>query len=252
MVDHAPDAPIALLASPVRRAIVDALADLRRDPEVQDPWPDEPGLTAAQLAELLELHVTTVRFHLDRLVAAGMLRSRFDRQGVGRPRKVYAVEPGALDQRSPGRGYRLLAGLLAHHLVPPPGKPAPTPYQAGRSWADEHVKPPEDATPAQTPGAWLGKVGRMVDVLTDWGYTPRVSTSGQGRTVEVTLVDCPVLDLAREQPAVVCGVHRGLIAGTMSRLGEDDVSVGLVPFVDPDTCLAQVTTHTPFHGQERT
>ena len=70
----------ALLASPVRRKIVDALA-------LADGDADTPGFTAAELGAEVGLHVTTVRFHLDQLVAAGLVESAVRREGgAGRPR----------------------------------------------------------------------------------------------------------------------------------------------------------------------
>ena len=45
---------------------------------------------------------------------------------------------------------------------------------------------------------------------------------------------------------MVCGIHRGLIAGAMQQFGESDTQVSLEPFVQPQLCLAHVTTHTPF------
>ena len=60
----------------------------------------------------------------------------------------------------------------------------------------------------------------MIDVLQEWGYTPELRTSEGGRVAEVTLAHCPFLELARANPAVVCGIHRGLIAGSLAQLGE--------------------------------
>ena len=69
----------ALLASPVRRRLVDALANA-------DGGATTPGLTAAELGSQVGLHVTTVRFHLDQLVAAGLVESAVRREGgAGRP-----------------------------------------------------------------------------------------------------------------------------------------------------------------------
>ena len=45
-------------------------------------------------------------------------------------------------------------------------------------------------------------------MLQEWGYTPEIATTDRGRTAEITLVDCRFLALARENPAVVCGVQR--------------------------------------------
>ena len=121
-----------------------------------------------------------------------------------------------------------------------------TPAEAGRRWAVEHVAPEQGSMPADTPGRWLGKLAQMIDVLQEWGYTPELKTSEGGRVAEVTLAHCPFLDLARANPAVVCGIHRGLIAGSLAQLGESATRVSLEPFVDDTTCIAHVSTTTPF------
>ena len=64
----------ALLSSAVRRSITDLVA---ADP---DRW------TASRLAEELDLHVTTVRFHLDQLEQAGVLESGVERRDRRGPR----------------------------------------------------------------------------------------------------------------------------------------------------------------------
>ena len=233
----------ALLASPVRRQIVDALA-------LADGDADTPGFTAAELGTEVGLHVTTVRFHLDQLVAAGLVESAVRREGgAGRPRKVYTLAPGSLDDvdaRSEADHLRLLSGLLASTLSQGVSGHAMTPAEAGRRWAVEHVAPEQGAPPADTPGRWLGKLAQMIDVLQEWGYTPELKTSEGGRVAEVTLAHCPFLDLARANPAVVCGIHRGLIAGSLAQLGESATRVSLEPFVDDTTCIAHVSTTTPF------
>ena len=233
----------ALLASPVRRKIVDALAH-------DGPAGDGAAMTAAELGALVGLHVTTVRFHLDQLVAAGIVESAVRREGgAGRPRKVYSLAPGSLDDvdaRAEADHLRLLSGLLAQTLADGVSGHAVTPAEAGRRWALEHVPAEPGAGPADTPGRWLGKLAQMIDVLQEWGYTPELRTTEGGRTAEVTLAHCPFLDLARANPAVVCGIHRGLIAGSLSQLGETATRVSLEPFVDDSTCVAHVSTTTPF------
>ena len=59
----------------------------------------------------------------------------------------------------------------------------------------------------------------------------------------------PFLGLARSNTAVVCGIHRGLITGSMEQFGEPDTHVGLEPFVGPTTCVALVSTRTPFRDR---
>lgn len=232
----------ALLASPVRRALVEAL-----DAHAADGADDDRGLTAADLAEVVGLHVTTVRFHLDQLVAAGLVRSEVRRRATaGRPRKVYLRER---DPAPPARGsdpLRLLTGLLAEAMTATVGGEKVTPVEAGRRWAREHLPHHEDRAPADSAGVWLGRLGETIGVLEEWGYQPEVSTSEGGRSVRVELADCPFLDLARANEAVVCGVHRGLIAESLAQSGEVRAEVALEPFVTPTRCLAHIRTTTPF------
>lgn len=230
----------ALMASPVRRSLVDALE--RRSHEA----PDDPGLTTADLAPVVGLHGTTVRFHLDQLVAAGVLRSTFRRQqGAGRPRKVYhlARRPTAGPAPDP---LHLLTQLLAEAMTAAVRGESLTPEEAGRRWAREHLTADADRSPAETPGTWLARVGEMIDVLEGWGYQPELSTSDGGRAARVELTDCPFLDLARDNRAVVCGVHQGLIAESMRRFGETDTDVVLEPFVTPNRCRAHLRTRAAF------
>ena len=243
MTTAVPHNAAALLASPVRRALVDALAHVEGGDRT-------PGLTAAELADEVALHVTTVRFHLDQLVAAGLVEAAVRREGgAGRPRKFYTLAPGSLEDVDPRveiAPLRLLSSLLAQTLTAGVSGDSMTPAEAGRRWAAEHVPARPGERPADTPGRWLGKLAQMIDVLQEWGYTPELRTSEGGRTAEVTLAHCPFLDLARANPAVVCGIHRGLIAGSLEQLGENATRVSLEPFVGPTTCIAHISTTTPF------
>ncbi len=239
------DEATGLLRSAVRRDIVDTLANL-------DGARREEGLTAREIGAEVGLHVSTVRFHLDQLVAARLLTSHSVRsQGAGRPSKKYAVARGELPAVDPSESYAALAGLLAEMFTERGPDDTPlTPEQAGAAWAHRHapdlvdVAPSEE--PARTAGSWLSKVGLMIDVLRDWGYTPNLRTEDAGRTAEVDLVHCPFLPLARTNPEVVCAVHRGLMRGTLEVFGETDVELSLTPFVEPTRCLAHLTTRTPF------
>lgn len=248
--------PLDVLASPVRRAILDALANLPHLAAANEPNRSS-GLTAAHLAERLDLHVTTVRFHLERLERAGLIISRDERGGVGRPRRHYTAHPGRLAEVTATDAYRLLAEVLTGAMA----SGTPDAAEAGRRWALDHAVEltgyapvPGSEHPARTPGTWLAKVGAVVDVLDRWGYQPSVTTIDAGRTAQLCLHHCPLRQLALDNPAVACGVHRGVIQGTLEALGERDTLVSLVPFVESDLCVAEVSTTTPFpdrHGPDR-
>ena len=236
------------LDSPVRRHIVDLLANLPADP---DPAAEPPGRTAAEIAAEIGLHVTTARFHLDLLVQHELLEAVFRRGGVGRPRKVYRLRRRAVpaDANRSEEALQALTGLLAETWRAGGDDPL-TAEQAGERWALEHAPELDDPArrTASSPGAWPGKVGRTVDLLHRWGYTPEVRTTDGGRTAELTLVDCPVLSLATAHPDGVCGIHRGVLRGALRAVGEEETEVGLHPFVGPTTCRARITTHAPFEA----
>lgn len=234
------DPGAGLLRSAVRRDIVDTLANLPGQQRAE-------GLSARELGDLVGLHVTTVRFHVTRLIEAGLLTSRSERTpGAGRPTKKYLVSPGSLTGL-PDDAHRRLAALLTETFgaCGADGQPLDA-ESVGVEWARQHVPRPEDPAPSRTAGEWLGSVGVLVDTLRTWGYTPEVRTEDPGRTARIGLVDCPFIDLARSHPAVTCGIHRGLLRGTLAVLGEDDVEVSLEPFVGPNHCLAHVTTRADF------
>lgn len=236
---------LGLLDSPVRRRIVDLLAELST--QVAEGEPD--GLSAAELGVRLGVHPTTARFHLDQLVSGGLAESHFVRARVGRPRKLYRT-PRRPMPTGGSAAMQNLTMLLAETWPGGDGtaSDAPTPEQAGRRWALTHVTTPDGAPAEQahSAGAWLGKIGLAVDALQEWGYRPDLRTEDAGRTAELVLVDCPFMTLARARPDVVCGVHRGLIRGALEMLGEPDAEVGLQPFVEPRTCLARISTRADF------
>jgi predicted ArsR family transcriptional regulator len=231
--------PLSLLDSPVRRRMVDLLADAASS----DDDAARRGMTAAEVASNLGLHTTTARFHLDQLEGGRFVESWFLRGAVGRPRKLYRVPsrplPPVADTTGP---LRALTKLLTESWSETDEGVRLTPEQAGRRWALEHATEDGPRPQARTPGAWLGKVGETLDRLHSWGYRPEVRTAEGGRTAELTLVDCPFLELAQENPDVVCGVHRGLLRGTLETLGEEETEVSLRPLVEPRVCLAHVRT----------
>lgn len=232
----------SLMVSAVRRSIVEQLRALPPLAVSGRPTRDT-GLTAAELGQELGLHSTTVRFHLDQLVEGDLVQTHFVRSGgAGRPAKRYvasAVAPAAPEPSIEGP-YQVLATVLASALDPAKGE-SPTPEEAGAQWVRQRLGADGAeplAEPARTTGEWVGKVGAVVDLLQEWGYTPDLEISGRQGDVRITLRDCPFLDLARESPEVVCGVHRGLLKGALEIAGEGEAGVSLHPFVAPATCHA--------------
>ncbi|MHA7985763.1 helix-turn-helix transcriptional regulator [Rathayibacter sp. CAU 1779] len=195
----------------------------------------EHPLDVHAIAEALGVHVTTARFHLDQLVASGLVQRRAVQENRrGRPRMLYS--PGSALRASEARE-RLLGVLVEAIGGSDPGAErasgakssrrsaaARASTQAGRSWADSVEAP-----------AGVGSVASLVDVLDSWGFEPEVSGD------DILMHGCPFRDLARERPEVVCSVHRGLVERMLERLDDGaHPSARLIPFVEPDLCMVSL------------
>ena len=165
-------------------------------------------VTIRELASRLSLHPNTLRPHLRRLEEAGLVASE-TRKGVsvGRPQALYvAVEAGPRE----GRDHRLLADILAGLLTRAPQRDRAE--ELARDWGAYLV-----GRAAPKPGARRHagpNLAVMQEALAAAGFTPRFHRTG-GRTVEITLRDCPFRDLLEEHRDLVCAVHRGLLAGIL-------------------------------------
>lgn len=235
----------SVLASPVRRGIIATLDALSPDdPDDGGPAPRAHGLTAAELSTRLDLHVTTIRFHLDQLVDIGVVRPHDVRAGVGRPKRHYAISPDPLPQPTPTDLYRLLfEGLdgATSELADP--------SEAGWQWAYTQASKAlgaRDDTPATTPGEFVAKLGALIDLLGQWGYSPDVSTADQGQRAELALTQCPLRHLAETNLSQACSLHEGVLRGALDSLGEPDLELGLHPFAQPQLCVATITRRTTF------
>jgi predicted ArsR family transcriptional regulator len=238
-----------VLSSPTRRAIMELLQEAGKT-TVGSSGDDAAvhGLSAGDTAAALGLHVTTARFHLERMVAAGAVVTAQRRGSVGRPRKVYLAAASERPSLASPEALQAFTELLTSAWADTTDGSPLDPERAGERWVEARADGSAPRT-AASPGAWLGKVGMAVDLLDEWGYQPELRTSAGGRTVELTLRGCPFLSMARAHPDVVCGIHRGLLRGTMTAVGEDATEVDLQPFVTERSCVARLTTSADWRRQ---
>lgn len=191
------------LASPSRRRVLDAL--------MASPEP----LDAASVAAKLGLHLTTARFHLDQLTAAGLTqRQAGTERRRGRPRLLYRPAGVARDEDARQQLIGVLAAALGRE-----NDPAAAATRAGRTWG-ESFELPESSDP--TPG--------LVDVLERLGFDPEPGLGSD----EIRLTACPFRDIARDHPTVVCGIHGGLIE---KLLDDTTFTARLMPLIEPELCL---------------
>ena len=204
-------AAVAALAEPSRRRLYDHV--------VRQPAPVSRDEAAAAVA----LPRATVAFHLDRLVADGLLDVVFERRtgrtgpGAGRPSKLYRRADRAVEVSLPERSYDLAGDLLAAALTeaeasgePPRAVLERRAYERGRELA-------------AGAGADGGR-DAVLRVLEDNGFEPRAEDGG------IALANCPFHRLARSHTELVCGMNLHLIGGVLDGVG----SPGLVARLRPD------------------
>jgi predicted ArsR family transcriptional regulator len=213
----APDEPGDVLAQSTRARLFARLAELGR-PTGTD-----------ELAAELGLHRSGVRVHLERLEAAGLISRERLPQPRGRPRHRWQVAVDALPGSEPPDAHRQLASWLASSI---PGRPGRL-REVERSGRRLGYGLP--AVSAEAPAEET--IGRTLTAL---GFAPRRERTKLG-TVAFTLGNCPYRDPARENPAVICSLHRGLTLGLLDRLGRAATLRSFVP-ADPDRagCLLEV------------
>jgi predicted ArsR family transcriptional regulator len=178
---------LSLLGEPARRALYEYVAGS----------PAEVGRDEAAAATGVSRSLAA--FHLDKLVAAGMLAVSYRRlsgrtgPGAGRPAKLYRRAEAEHAVSLPPRAYRTAAQILAEVV-------------------DEAGLEPQLHAAARRAGvAAAAQDGReLEDLLTERGYQPQ----RDGSTVR--LRNCPFHVLAREFPPLVCGMNLALLEGALA------------------------------------
>jgi predicted ArsR family transcriptional regulator len=202
----------------------------------------ERPLDVRELAAACDLHVTTVRFHMDVLTDAGMVTSRTEQSGTrGRPRRLYLPASRAVAAGG-SSGYELLSGILAAHWAGDRDERARRAERAGWAWAGQ--REPGPAVVAAT----LAEAAVHVNaVFAELGFDPDLARDGE--SLEIRLHACPFRAVAATYPEVVCSLHLGLLRRALADVDAPPAAVSLQPFVQPHLCLAQIAPATaPVQG----
>ena len=202
---------------------------------------DRP-LDVRELAAACGLHVTTVRFHLDVLVDAGLVTSRTGQSGTrGRPRRLFLPASHASSGHT---GYELLSGILAEHWAGDRAERVRRAEQAGWAWAGQRAAGAAAGAPT------LAEAAVHVNaVFAELGFDPDLARDGD--SLEIRLHACPFRAVAATHPDVVCSVHLGLLRRTLADVAAPPAVVSLQPFVEPHLCLAQIAPATaPIQGRQ--
>lgn len=185
------------------------------------------SVTVESLAKRSGLHPNTARKHLEGLVARGLAtRSPAPIVGRGRPGWEYTAALGQAEPDHRVRDYAGLAGALAAHISRTSSDPEADALDAGDTWGRSLVTDLSAGSPAHARRQVVGLLARL-------GFDP----SGDARGTRVRLRRCPLLDVARAQPDIVCPLHLGLVRGALAELGGDPQRAHLRPFAEPGACL---------------
>ncbi|HUY60781.1 MAG TPA: helix-turn-helix domain-containing protein [Candidatus Dormibacteraeota bacterium] len=191
-------------------------------------------LSARDLAAHTGLHVNTVRFHLEVLAQAGLVRAEQDQQARrGRPRQLWAATPPEPDRDEDG--YRVLAELLAGYLRSSVPEPALAALAAGDRFGAGLVSgPPALAALSETEA-----VDQVTTMLAELGFAPQAVRVGGAWQVQ--LRHCPFIDVAAGNTTVVCSAHLGLLRGALREMGAPLTATRLDALVTPTLCVAHLS-----------
>jgi predicted ArsR family transcriptional regulator len=221
-----------LLAEPTRRALYDAVAAA------------PAGLGRDAAAAVVDISRDLAAFHLDRLVAAGLLKATHRRlsgrtgPGAGRPAKVYTRSDKDISINLPERRYDLLAETLvegAEALARQVGSAKVAAALDGR--AREHGRVAGE-TVKEAAGPRAGaqrRAGELLHMLDASGFEPAVA--GDGATI--TLGNCPYRAVAEAHRDLTCGMNLAWAEGVIEAAGR----TGYQPRLDiePGRCCVVFT-----------
>jgi predicted ArsR family transcriptional regulator len=201
-------AAVAALAEPTRRRLYEHV--------VRSPHP----VSRDDVAGAVGVPRPTTAFHLDRLVADGLLDVSYERRsgrtgpGAGRPAKLYRRAECSVSVSLPERRYDLAGELLAGALV-------------------------EAEESGERPAAVLARrafhrgrelvAGRGADrdavlgVLEEHGFEPRPDPGG------ISLANCPFHTLAQEHTDLICGMNLRLLEGVVDGAPGAELTASLCP-----------------------
>lgn len=177
-------------------------------------------------AAALHLARSTVAFHLERLVDAGLLEVTFRRltgrtgPGAGRPAKLYQTARTEVSVSVPDRRYDLAASVLALAVE----ESTRTGEPAGQAL---------DRVAGETGRAIGATAGSVQRALEDNGFEPRTEPDGS-----IVLGNCPFHRLAEQHTDLVCGLNLQLLRGVAAGCG--DCRCTMVADAEPGRCCVRV------------
>lgn len=198
--------------------------------------------TIASLADQLQVHPNTVRFHLTALRRAGLVHeSHREATTPGRPPAEFTAAR-TMDPTGP-TNYQLLATILTSYL----GSGSPdAAVDLGREWGPRLIEaPPSGRRARPSRRQALDRLRQMLDTL---AFAPEPPTAARDNTIR--LQHCPFLAVVGDPVSehhhegqrtnVICSLHLGVMQGALAALDSPVTVERLVPFAEPDRCVVHV------------
>lgn len=187
-------------------------------------------LTTADIAEALDLHVNTVRPHLERMRDVGLLRVDTEaRGGVGRPQHRYSLAADAPSLGLEPSPFPTLARMLLRAAADA-GLERGDVTDAGRDQGRRDALQWDAGTAA---------LDALIVEQAKLGFDPAVVEHDDHATMAFT--HCPFRDLAEAHPDLVCGLHCGLVEGLLDAFDEAEVE-RFHTIVDRNPCQVDLVT----------
>src|SRR5690606_29250882 len=159
-------------------------------------------LTTAEIADILGLHVNTVRPHLERMREVGLLQVDTETRGqVGRPQHRYSLAEDAPSLGLEPSPYPMLTRVLLSAAAQA-GLEGEEMEDAAREQGRADARQWEPGTTA---------VDALMVEQAKLGFDPEVAEGDDSATV--AFAHCPFRSLAEAHPDLVCRVHCGLVEG---------------------------------------
>ncbi|MFF3911774.1 helix-turn-helix transcriptional regulator [Streptomyces sp. NPDC001848] len=237
-LDHTSLTTLAALGDPLRRRMFEFIRQERR-PVTREEVADSAGISRKLAA-----------FHLDKLVAAGLLHAHCESPAgirkVGRRPKVYEPVAEAIAVSIPERRYGMLADVLTEAVL------TETEAESARDAALRVAYGRGEALGgAERARVRPGRLGAerglslAADTLEEFGYEPERAAPALLR-----LRNCPFHPLAAKAPQLVCAVNQAFLAGCLHGLGSDKTTAVLAP--RPDACCVELRVQEPSEGSAET
>lgn len=190
--------------------------------------------TINELAEAVEINPISVRHHITKLQAEGLVDSEEERHGVGRPRRVYYLTEEGLEQ-FPSRYLRLTMRLLEQLKDT---MPEPMVNKLFSQMAEDVAAEYESRVSGLNIEERLDLV---TDLLRSEGFT--VEWERTGSSYLIREISCPYYHIGQSHPEV-CSVDQTLISTMLSVPAEKVKCV-----LDGDThCTYSVTALEEIEG----